>query len=164
MDNKLVQRKDIRWKVIQGILAQENIKLTVKRVNDYYTERSSGMGKIAELDYCFLLFEHGIALLSVTLPKTEKQRKAIERLAALISEAESERFSQFPILGKKFPGLNVASRRIGTLKENRRVPSPNLHMEIPEVGSLVLEWGCPNIALREESMKKLFPMARTIEL
>lgn len=148
------------------MLQQENIKLTVKKTNNFYTRNSSGMGKIEGLDYSFTLFKYGSALLCVTLPNNAKQKKGIERLVTLISEAESERFAQFPILQGKIPGIESASKLIHSLKENRVKPAPNLYMEIPEIRAFVIQWGCPNLAVATELMRKVFPMANvtTIEL
>ncbi|MBU1120160.1 hypothetical protein KKA50_03130 [Patescibacteria group bacterium] len=138
MDAKIVKREEIQWKVMQIMLAQEGIKLTVQQVNNYYTERVSGVGKIAGLDYCFILSENKTALLTVTTPKTEKQRKAIKRFVGLVSNAESQRLV--------------------------RLPTPNSGIEIPELKALVVEWGYADSALREKETKKLFRMARIIEL
>lgn len=164
MEDKIVRRDQIRWKVIQTMLAQEGIKLTVKKVNTYYTENSSGTGKIAGLNYTFLLSEHGTAILTVTIPGNEKQRKAIKRFVDLISKAESERLARFPILGEKISGIETASKLIHSLRENKVEPAPNLYLEIPEVRAILIQWGCPNIASQEEFGKRFFPMARVIEL
>jgi hypothetical protein len=164
MGEKIVKRDAIEWGVIQTMLGQEGIKLTVKKENTYYTENSSGMGKIAGLNYTFLLSELGTAILTVTIPSNEKQRKAIKRFVGLISKAESVRLARFPVLENIIPGIESASKLNRSLRETQADPAPNLCLEIPEVRTILIQWGCTNIASQEELGKRFFPMTRVIEL